>query len=58
MILISKDIQEKIKKIYLDILNRDADLEGLEYWSKMLQENTMSLEEIKNNFYASSTSCR
>jgi len=53
MILISKDIQEKIKKIYLDILNRDADLEGLEYWSKMLQENTMSLEEIKNNFYAS-----
>jgi len=49
----SKNIYDSIKKIYLDILQREPDSEGLEYWSNILKEKTMTLEEIKNKFYES-----
>ena len=49
----SKDIYESVKKIYFDILHREPDSDGLEYWSNILKEKTMTIEEIKSEFYNS-----
>ena len=49
----SKDIYESVKKIYFDILQREPDSDGLEYWSNILKEKTMTVEEIKSEFYNS-----
>ena len=47
------NVAKIIKKIYLDILNREPDPEGIEHWSRILKENIMTIEEIKNAFYNS-----
>lgn len=48
-----EETKKTIKKLYLDILNREADLEGLNYWSKILNDQIMTIDQIKNAFYAS-----
>ena len=48
-----QDTHNIIKKIYLDILLREPDSDGLEYWSKILNDKTLSIQEIKDAFYSS-----
>lgn len=56
--LVSKDAflnssdnnQEKIKKMYLSIFLREADKNGLEYWTKKFNEKMESSKNLKDTF--------
>lgn len=48
-----KDIRSKIENLYSQILLREADKEGLEYWIRKMVNEEMTLNEVKAAFYNS-----
>ena len=41
-------IEESIKKLYIDVLEREADSIGLEYYSKKIKNNEISLDNLSS----------
>lgn len=43
------DFKKILDELYLDILHRHIDKEGLSYYSPLLQNNSITINEIKDN---------
>ena len=46
-------IRFQIKNLYREILKREADEDGLQYWMNKIINDSVTLESIKKTFYAS-----
>jgi len=45
-ILDEEKIEKRIKDFYKTLLNRDADIEGLNYYTKLVQKNSLTMDEV------------
>tara|TARA_B100000965_G_scaffold164726_1_gene137100 strand:+ start:331 stop:1704 length:1374 start_codon:yes stop_codon:yes gene_type:complete len=48
-IAINKSLESKINKIYLNLFNRKADFDGLNYWIAMINEEDYEISDVVNN---------
>ena len=47
-------IEKKIKDFYKILLNREPDIEGLNYYTKLVQKNSLTMDEVYNKIQNSS----
>ena len=45
-ILDEEKIEKRIKDFYKTLLNRDADIEGLNHYTKLVQKNSLTMDEV------------
>ena len=43
-------ITKKVTELYIGLLGRAPDTEGLDYWVTLISNNTLTLEDTRNSF--------